>query len=44
VELLLAYLADLNAKDGLGRTALDIAVSRHETDLADLLRHYEGPR
>jgi len=40
VELLIAKGADVNAKDGIGGTPLDVAIWIKETEIADLLRKH----
>ena len=41
-ELLIAKGANVNAKDGFGRTPLDWAIINKYTELADLLRKHGG--
>jgi ankyrin repeat protein len=41
-ELLLAKGADVNAKDGIGRTPLDVAIANDRTETANLLRKHGG--
>ena len=42
VELLIAKGADVNAKNKSGDTPLDLAISRKQTETADLLRKHGG--
>jgi ankyrin repeat protein len=42
VELFIANGADVNAKDGIGKTPLDRAIRNDETETADLLRKHGG--
>ena len=42
VELLIGKGLDVNAKDELGGTPLDSAISRKQTEITDLLRKHGG--
>ena len=42
VELLIAKGADVNAIDAAGKTPLDTAIGRKQTETADLLRKHGG--
>ena len=41
-ELLIAKGADVNAKNAIDETPLDLAIENDKTELADLLRKYGG--
>ena len=43
-DLLVANGADVNAKNGFGKTPLDLAIDFEKTETADLLRKHGGKR
>ena len=44
VELLILKGADINAKNGDGRTPLDLAIEHKNAEIADILRKHGGKK